>query len=498
VLIGLAYLAIPAVLVYFVWRRRRVPFRWMFLMFGAFIVSCGLTHFMEVVTLDYPLYRLSGLMKVVTALASWATVVGLVPLVPRALALRHPEELEREIAERSRAEASLERARDELEERVRARTSELEALHAEAERANRAKDEFLATLSHELRTPLNAILGWAHLLRSSRLDEAAMTHGLEVIERSTRAQARLIDDLLDESRILTGKLRLERRPVDLAPVVEAAVDAVRPALEAKGVTLAVALDRHAGVVQGDATRLQQVVWNLLSNAAKFTAPGGRVEVRLVRAGPHAEVAVSDDGAGIAAELLPLVFEPCRQGDSSPTRVHGGLGLGLTIARHLVELHGGTVSAASPGAGQGATFRVRLPVAALSGDARDPGAPPAAVDVAGLSVLVVDDDADARETIAVVLGQRGARVETAGSVQEALAAIDRARPDVLLSDIGMPGEDGYALIRRVRALPPERGGCVPAAALTAYAGAADRARVLAAGFQAARHAGLSLTVAHRAG
>jgi signal transduction histidine kinase/CheY-like chemotaxis protein len=485
----------------------------MFWMFGLFIVSCGFTHFMEVVTMSSPLYRLSGLVKVVTASASLATVAALVPLIPRALALRSPEALEKEIADRIGAEESLRQARADLEKRVQERTHDLALANralqeeisrrklahqereqllaserrarADAEEANRTKDEFLAILSHELRTPLNAMLGWVHLLRGGKLDGPTTARGLDVLERNTRAQARLIDDLLDVSRIVTGKLLVEARPVELADVAAAAVDAVRPAAAARGVSLNVQLDPAGGPVRGDATRLQQVAWNLLSNAVKFTPAGGRVEVRLLRADSHAELVVSDNGQGISSALLPFVFDRFRQGDSSSTRRHGGLGLGLAIVRHLVELHGGAVTAESAGETRGATFRVRLPILTVQ------SAPPeiraekresAHGAIAGLRVLVVDDEADAREMLGVVLRQAGAEVTTAACAGEALDLLDRMTFDVLVSDIGMPGEDGYELISRLRARPEERGGLAPALALTASARGEDRLRALAAGFQ----------------
>jgi signal transduction histidine kinase len=498
------------VLVYFTWRRR-VPFSWMFWMFGAFIVSCGFTHFFEAVTFYDPLYRLSGLVKLVTAAASWATVIGLVPLVPRALAMRTPEELEREIAERRKAEALLRQAHDGLERRVQGRTAELAAANAalqaevaerrraqeerelllrrerqaraEAEAASRTKDEFLAMLSHELRTPLTAMLGWAHLLRCGKLDEATAARGLGVLERSTRAQSQIIGDLLDVSRITAGKLRLEPRPTELGPALEAAVDAVRPAAAAKGIRLEVELDGAAGPVLGDPTRLQQVFWNLLANAVKFTPEGGEVGVRLARGGGQAVVTVRDTGVGVRPDFLAHVFERFSQADASTTRRYGGLGLGLAIVRHLVELHGGTVTAESAGEGRGATFAVRLPALPARPAAADGGAGrPPGRGAGGLRVLVVDDEPNTREMLALVLSGCGAEVTTVASAREALEALPRVRPDVLISDLAMPGEDGYALIRRVRALPAEEGGRVPAVALTAYALAEDRARALSAGFQ----------------
>ena len=346
---------------------------------------------------------------------------------------------------------------------------ERERLLREAQEANRLKDEFLATVSHELRTPLTAILGWAHLMHGGQVGEEGAAKALETIERNARVQAQLIDDLLDVSLIVTGKLRLDVMPVTPASFIDPAVEAVRPAAEAKGVRLQKVLGTGVVTVMGDPARLQQVVWNLLSNAVKFTPGGGRVQVSLRRVNSQVEIAVTDTGAGIAPEFLPHVFERFRQADQKTTRQHGGLGLGLAIVRHLVELHGGAVRADSSGEGTGATFTVTLPVAPVyRGEEADERAHPAAVDALsahdecperldGLRVLVVDDEPDARELLAVGLGHCGALVTTASSALEALEAITGEKFDVLVSDIGMPGEDGYELIRRVRALPPEAGG-----------------------------------------
>jgi PAS domain S-box-containing protein len=368
---------------------------------------------------------------------------------------------------------------------------ERERLLREAQEANRLKDEFLATVSHELRTPLTAILGWAHLLRGGQLEDEGVVKALETIERNARSQAQLIDDLLDVSRIVTGKLRLEIMPVSPHTFIDPAVEAVRPAAEAKGVRLQKVIDTGMETVMGDPARLQQVVWNLLTNAIKFTPRGGRVQVRLERANSQVEIAVTDTGAGIDPEFLPHVFERFRQADQKSTRQHGGLGLGLAIVRHLMELHGGTVRADSGGEGAGATFTVTLPVAAVhrSDDAEE-RVHPAARDMRpshgcperldGLRVLVVDDEPDAREMLSVGLGQCGAKVTTASSAREALEAVAGGKFDAMISDIGMPGEDGYELIRRVRALPS--GGRIPAVALTAYARTEDRLRALRAGFE----------------
>ena len=368
--------------------------------------------------------------------------------------------------------------------------SERDARRA-AEVANRLKDEFLSTVSHELRTPLTAINGWAMMLRAGRLDAAHAARALETIVRSARSQNQLIDDLLDVSRIIAGKLRLDVSPLQLSSIIEAAVETVRPAAEAKGIHLSALLDATAETVTGDPERLQQVVWNLLSNAVKFAPKGGRVEVRLERVDSYIEIVVADNGQGIKPEFLPYVFERFRQEDSGTSRRHGGLGLGLAIVRHIVELHGGTIHAASNGLGKGATFTVALPITrgrAVSPDeprgrAADvrlaPENPPS---LEGVRALFVDDEADARELITMMLVHGGAEVRTAVSATEALAACDEWRPDVLISDIGMPGEDGYALIKELRARESERGGHIPAIALTAYGRREDRRRARSVGYE----------------
>jgi PAS domain S-box-containing protein len=381
-----------------------------------------------------------------------------------------------------------------LAEEARIELAREQASRAEAEAANRLKDEFLATVSHELRTPLTAILGWGKMLSGGHVSEDRRAEALETIVRNAQAQAQLINDLLDVSRIITGKLRLEVRTVELAEVIEAAIAAVQPAASAKGIGLQAALDPRAGLVLGDPDRLQQVVWNLLSNAVKFTQRGGSVQVRLARGGPHVEVAVSDTGQGIEPEFLPHVFERFRQADMGTTRRHGGLGLGLSIVRHLVELHGGTVSAESEGWGHGATFRVTLPSADVRGlNGREAEGESSNTEggvaksglrsLEGVRVLAVDDEADARQLIAEILSLCGAQVRVVASAAEALEVLREWLPHVLLSDIGMPEGDGYALIEQVRALPPELGGETPAAALTAYAGPDAEARALSSGYQA---------------
>jgi PAS domain S-box-containing protein len=379
-------------------------------------------------------------------------------------------------------------ARD-VTERVKLIARE-QAARQEAEAASRMKDEFLATLSHELRTPLNAVFGWTRLLQSGSLEPAMQKHAVDVISRNCRAQLQLINDLLEMSRIVNGRLALRMETLDLAEVVQAAVDTVGPAATEKAVSVEV--DRETGTppVLGDPERLQQVVWNLLTNAIKFTKPGGWVRVRLYRAGPRVNCSVSDNGTGITEDLLPHVFEPFRQGESSTTRSPAGLGLGLAIVRHLVELHGGSVRAWSDGPGQGATFTVALPVAAAPGAVRaaagitsSPSASAASQALKGLRVLVIDDDRDSRELIGEILRRAGAIVFTAGTAHEALGNVIGERPDVVVSDLGMPGEDGYSLIRRIRRLPDDELARVPALALTAYAHAGDLQLALAAGFGA---------------
>jgi PAS domain S-box-containing protein len=596
VLIGSSYVAISSTLAFLVYRaRREIPFHWVFLAFGAFIVACGATHFMEVWTLWQPEYWLAGWVKVVTAVASVATALILPPLVPKALALVRAARLSDAQAEivrtsEARFRALLESApdgmiiadrdgrmilvnaqaqvlfgyaRDELlgrpvetllPERVRgAHLGHRERFHADprtrpmglgldlvgrrkdgsefpaeislspletaegllvttvirditerrradeqrmqlereqsaradAEAANRMKDQFLATLSHELRTPLNAVYGWARMLRARQLDPDAIERALEVIERNAGVQVQMIDDLLDVSRIITGKMRLEVGLVDPKAVVEAALDVIRPAADAKEIRLTAILDPLAGPITGDADRLQQVVWNLLANAVRFTPKHGRIDVTLRRVNSHVDIVVSDTGEGIDPADLPSIFERFRQGAS---RQHGGLGIGLALVRHLVDLHGGTVTAHSDGVGAGATFTVRLPMTIAKLEAALTGRAPVLAAVSsgssrallGLRVLAVDDDRDSLELVRSILTLHGALVTTAASTKEALECLRAETPDVLLSDIEMPGDDGLALIREVRAASPT-GRRFPAVAITAYGRVEDRIRILSAGF-----------------
>lgn len=663
-LIGLSYFAISSTLAYLLFRaRRQLPFSWMVLAFGTFIVACGATHFMEVWTLWNANYWLSGDVKLITAVASVVTAVALPPLVPRILetlrssrmAEEHRLELEATHRRLTAAYEEAKQAREVLQEELATQTHdlgvlaenlaaqkrqisealqerqradrllrisdaqlngiinsataaivtidedqcvtlfnsgaemlfgctaneaigkpldrfiperyrephrkfiqafgqtgvstramgqqrELAALRAdgtefpmeaqisqitvggaklytvilrditdrkraemqreqllaseqtarlEAEAASRAKDAFLATISHELRTPLSPILAWARMLSQGVLDEEKSKQALQAIERNAKSQAQLIEDLLDVSRIVSGKLRLEVRPVDIVPVIQNAIEVVRPAAEARGIGLQAVLDNNIGTVSGDPERLQQAVWNLLSNAVKFTPRGGRVQVVLERVNSHVEIAVSDTGQGIAPEFLPHVFERFQQADNTSTRQHGGLGLGLAIVRHIVELHGGSVHAESAGEGQGSVFTVKLPLVLLARRAGETERrhPSKGASIGGLSyppleglrVLVVDDEPDSNEMVRALLVSCRAEVRTAASTAQALDILRRWHPDLLISDVGMPGQDGYALIDEVRAQPGDLGR-LPAIALTAYAAVEDRVRLLAAGFQ----------------
>jgi PAS domain S-box-containing protein len=376
------------------------------------------------------------------------------------------------------------------EERAAALVRERDA-RRHAEEADRLKDEFLATLSHELRTPLTSILGWASMIRNGEVEGANATRAIETIERNARSQARLIDDLLDVSRIITGNLRLDLHPLDLAPIVDAALDALRPTADVKGIQLRTHFEPGECLIKGDPNRLRQVIWNLLSNSIKFTPRGRSVNVDLTCVESTARLTVSDTGEGISAVFLPYVFDRFRQAEGSISRRQGGLGLGLAVVRHLVELHGGTISAESEGIGQGSVFTVDLP---LAQERRDPAraeerrrevdrrrSRSGVVRLDGLHVLLVEDDDDSRKLLGTMLKRYGARVTSTKSAKEALTVFEGDLPDVLVSDIGMPDEDGYELIRKLRSAPPEKGGLTPAIALTGYASRKDRERALAAGY-----------------
>ncbi|MEH2463332.1 hybrid sensor histidine kinase/response regulator [Nostoc sp.] len=374
-------------------------------------------------------------------------------------------------------------AAEESARREQAARAVSEAAQNAAEQANRLKDEFLAVLSHELRSPLNPILGWAKLLQTRKFDEAKTAYALATIERNAKLQSQLMEDLLDVSRILQNKLSLNISSVNLSTVIEVALDTVRLASQAKSVQLKTKFEPNIGQVLGDPSRLQQVVWNLLSNAVKFTPSEGQVEIRLERVGTQAQIQVSDTGKGIEPEFLPHVFDYFRQADNSTTRAFGGLGLGLAIVRQIVELHGGTVHAESEGDEKGATFTVLLPIKSVEPQtSEDKDLPDASPNLLGVNVLVVDDEVDTRELIVFILQQYGAAVRAFASASLALEAFAVEKPDILLSDIGMPEMDGYMLIRQIRSLPPEQGGEIRAIALTAYAGEVDQQQILQAGFQ----------------
>jgi signal transduction histidine kinase len=477
--IAAAFVSISVTLAYLVrGARSDIPFDWMILAFGGFIIACGVTHAMEVWTLWRANYWFSGGIKLFTAAVSVITAIALPPLVPRIQALVRADSLARDRELRLAEE--------------RAVRAEIETARAEAEEANRAKDQFLATISHELRNPLSPILAWARMLRSGQVDPQKSRRAVEVIERNAAMLAQLIDDLLDVSRIVSGKLRLDMRPMELAPILEATVEAVRPAAEARQVELRTALDASHARILGDPARLQQVAWNLLTNAVKFTARGGRIDVSLIEhQDGRVEFRVSDDGIGIPSRALPHIFDRFWQAEGHASEQRQGLGLGLAIVRHVTELHGGTVSVHSDGEGRGTSFTVTLPRCIIGESApmlpgasgsgsRVPSLPFPRLD--GRRILVVDDDPDTSELLKTLLGTCGAEVRVAGSSAQAIEILDRWIPDVLVSDIGLPGEDGYALMRRVRSRLPAGGGNVPAVALTAHAREEDRLLALEAGFQ----------------
>ncbi|MCW5936485.1 MAG: response regulator [Fimbriimonadaceae bacterium] len=489
-LIGIAYFSIPIALLTFALKRKDLGFNWVIWLFAVFILACGTTHFFGVANLWTPLYKIDGLVKAVTAFVSIVTAIVLWPLIPHALAVPSPAMLERQVAERT---AQLAETNENLTAEVAARRlAEAEnqrllesekAARAEAERLNQVKDDFVSTLSHELRTPLTAILGWCHILRSPLRDEQ-LEEGLAVIERSTKTQSRLVEDLLDMSRIASGKLTIASEPILLAAPTRAAIETIQPTADAKSIRIHARGLEETCMVLGDFDRLQQVVWNLLSNAVKFSQPGSTVTLSLTSEENTCELRVRDEGKGISPEFLPQVFERFKQADSSTTRETGGLGIGLSVARHIVELHGGTLTAHSDGLGAGAVFSLRLPIFAPS--------PHEAVSVPtfespsnflleGLHILVVDDEEDTLEMVKTLLERHGATVTACRSVNEGFVQLVTARPHLLVSDIGMPSTDGYDFMRMVRDLPDSELRQVPALALTAYARPDDRLTAIRAGY-----------------
>jgi signal transduction histidine kinase len=478
-LIGTSYVAISLTLVYLVFRaRKHLPFSWIFIAFGAFIVACGATHFMEVWTLWSPVFWLAADVKIITAVASVATAIVLPPLIPKAIALVE------EAAVSDTRRLALEAAHAELELRVEMRTRELREALDRAEEANRSKEAFLGIVSHELRTPLNAILGWSRMLNRSTPDAGFLKRGLTVIDRNARAQAQLIEDLLDMSRISSGNMRLQLEPADLRVVVSDALDVVGPAAESRQVSIAVDLPESPVVLMMDPRRVQQIAWNLLSNAVKFTPAGGRVAVHVGRESSTAVLRVEDNGVGIAPAFLPRLFERFSQADESSERHQQGIGLGLAISKHLAQLHGGTIRVTSAGPGQGATFTVELPVAlgAVRADRdRSRGRRFDDARLDGVRVLIVDDQVDALDLYEAILGEAGAVVSAVSSADAAIDLLRAQSFDVMISDLAMPGRDGFSLIDQVRREFSGTPGAPIAIALSAYAGAADRDRALAAGY-----------------
>ncbi|WP_119154546.1 ATP-binding protein [Caldimonas tepidiphila] len=496
-LIGLAYVSIPVTLLHFVRKREDLPFHWMFVLFALFIVGCGFTHLLGIWTVWNPDYWFSGTVKALTAAVSVLTAVALVFLIPKALALptvaqlrAAKEALEAEVQTRRAVEEELRRARDALERRVEERTVELsratalaEQARAEAEAANRMKDQFLAKVSHELRTPLQATQSWVQVLGRGGLDAATQRLALDRIEHNVRTQARLIDDLLDISRILSGKLRLDLAPAEPQALIAKAADIVRPAAAQRGIALELRLDTGGGVtMETDAVRFEQVVWNLISNAVHASPDGGRVCVEAEVAGERLRLRVIDRGRGIEPQELALIFEPFHQG-SQGAPGHRGLGLGLAITRSIVEQLGGEIRARSDGSGRGAVFEVELPVRRVVA-AATPAAPPSSATqgapLQGRRILFVEDEADIAAAIGTMLRASGAEVRTCGRYDEALPQVRAADFDLLLSDLNLPGGgSGLDLARELRATPAARH--IPAVALSAHGSKEDRRATAAAGF-----------------
>ena len=469
-----AYVAIPCVLIYFASKKRDLPFRSIFWLFGAFILACGTTHLMEAIIFAWPAYRLAGVIKLFTALVSWATVIALVPITPKALALRTPEELEREVQERRKAENELRQMQAELERRVEERTAELRQVEQVLRQHDRNKDEFLAMLGHELRNPLAAVAGAFEVLNLSQTHDPHLKAVLEIIGRQSLHMRRMIDDLLEISRIARGKIQLHAESVNLVEVVRQTMSDQEHPLREAGLTATMSLPEDALWVNGDRTRLAQILANLLQNAMKFTDPGGRVDVSLMRnPSEHAVLRVRDSGIGMTAESLSQVFQPFKQLDAS----RGGLGLGTALVKSLVELHGGSVSATSEGTGKGSEFTVRLPLApAPSGmnlSAPERSGP------ASCRVLVIDDRIDASYPVKVLLEKDGHQVHVASDGLSGIEAARTFQPQVVFCDIGMPGMDGYEVARMLRA---DNDLCLAyLVALTGFGQDEDRQRARAAGF-----------------
>ena len=490
-----AYVAIPLVLGYFLFRRQDLPFRTIFLLFGAFILACGTTHLMEAIIFYWPVYRLAGVIKLFTAVVSWATVFSLFGVVPNVLAMRSPEELEREITAREQAEGALQKANTDLELRVAQRTADLaqqdEQLRVTVaalqqseqalKEADRKKDEFLATLAHELRNPLAPIRNSLEVLKRAGNDSEVAAQSRGTMERQMSQMVRLVDDLLDVSRISRNRLALRRESVALAEIVSNAVEACRPQIDAARHELQTDLPAQPIHVHADSVRLVQVLGNLLNNACKYTEPGGRIDISARREEGEVIIRVRDNGIGIPPELLPRAFEMFSQLDRTLDRAQGGLGIGLTLVQRLVEMHEGTVTAHSDGPGRGTEFTVRLPALAASPLPRPPAEPNLGSKPGKRKILVVDDNRDSATTLAMLLKITGNELQTAHDGQEAVAKAEQFQPEVILLDIGMPVMDGYQACRAIRTQP--WGQRIKIVALTGWGQDSDRRQTREAGFDA---------------
>lgn len=493
ILIGLAYLSI-SISLYLLIRKIKMPFSPIVLSFGVFIGACGLTHFVEVWNLWNADYWFGGWVKVLTALASVITGLALIRLSPKMVAFATAAKISEERG------VKLAAAYNDMEERVKERTLELEkysereraskeqleALYSEAQKANHLKDEFLATMSHELRTPLSVILGYSEMLVEGQLEGESRNQAIITIHRNAQTQAQLVNDLLDVSMIISGKMKLDSKIIDVMESIDDAIESVGLAAKAKNIHVSLQFSEESYLIYGDSMRLQQIIWNILSNAIKFTSRDGSVTVKVKNENSRCEIEISDSGQGIDPSFLPHVFERFTQEESGASRKFGGLGLGLGIVKSLTELHGGTVSVHSEGKGRGAKFTISLPLAPIKVNKEMTVAEPPRIpqqDLAGLKVLVIDDEPDVRDFIMTSLRRSGLKVEGARSAVEALSKLPSIKPDILICDIGMPDVDGYALIRMIREQEMKYGGFVPAIALTAYAQEGIRQKVLASGFQA---------------
>ena len=473
-----AYLAIPCVLAYFVLRRKDIPFRKIFVLFAAFIVACGTTHLMEALIFWWPAYRLAGLIKLFTAVVSWSTVIALIPAVPKVLAMRSPEELEREITARKLAEENMLKANVELERRVQERTAELQEAALALKEANRRKDEFLATLAHELRNPLAPIRNSLHLMSQPAANAAVQEKARATMERQLKQLVRLVDDLLDINRISKGKLQLVKTPLELSEAINSAVETSRPLIVEMQQELHIDLPPEPVVVDADLVRLAQALMNLLNNAAKYSPKNTVIDLKVERKDSEALITVRDHGIGIASEQLPRIFDIFSQVDPALDRSRGGLGIGLSLVKSLVELHGGTIEARSEGLGKGSEFTIRLPIAKAPSARHSEVAAETPVSTK-LRILIVDDNEDSAESLGLMLKLQGNAIQTAYDGEQALAMFRIFKPNVILLDIGMPNLNGYEACRKIREQPG--GSDVVIIAQTGWGQEVDRQRTKEAGF-----------------